>query len=259
MSGESAEDLLEHAPCGYLSTRLDGTIVRVNRTFEEWTGLRREELVGRRRFQDLLPAGGRIYHDTHYAPLLQMQGWVRAIAVEVVRADGSRLPALVNSVVREGHVRTVVFDATDRRRYEEELLRGRDRERAVALELQRSFLGGPLAEGDGVEVGVEYRAAVRGTEAGGDWYDAFWVDRPRRLALVVGDVVGRGLEAAATMGQLRSAARALASTRPAPGELLVALDEFSRRHEVGQMTTVVCAHVDVAARRLRYACAGHPP
>jgi serine/threonine-protein kinase RsbW len=134
---ESAEDLYEHAPCGYLSTLPDGLIVKVNQTFLTWTGHRREDLVGRRRFQDLLTAGGRIYHETHYAPLLQMQGAVREIAVEVVRADGGRLPMLVNSVLRrdpEGApllVRTTAFDVTDRKRYERELLAARDRERAA--------------------------------------------------------------------------------------------------------------------------------
>ena len=76
---------------------------------------------------------------------------------------------------------------------------------------------------------------------------------------MVGDVVGRGLEAAATMGQLRSAARALASTGLSPAALLDALDRFSRRHGVGQMATVAYADLDLATGHLRYACAGHPP
>ena len=128
---ESVEDLYENAPCGYLSALPDGTIVKLNQTFLAWTGYRREELVGRRRFQDLLTAGGRIYHETHYAPLLRMQGWVREIAVEIVRADGSRLPALINTVLKSDAAgqpllaRTTVFDATDRREYERELLRQR--------------------------------------------------------------------------------------------------------------------------------------
>src|SRR5918995_6189756 len=82
ISEESAEDLYENAPCGYLSTTPDGVIVRLNATFLRWTGYRREELVGVKRFQDLLTAGGRIYHETHYPPMLQMQGTVREIAVE---------------------------------------------------------------------------------------------------------------------------------------------------------------------------------
>jgi PAS domain S-box-containing protein len=140
---EGIEDLYENAPCGYLSALPDGTIVKLNQTFLDWTGYRREDLVGRRRFQDLLTVGGKIYHETHYAPLLRMQGSVREIAVEIVRADGSRLPALVNTVLKKDAAeqplltRTTVFDATHRREYERELLRQRQRaEQADAAKAQ---------------------------------------------------------------------------------------------------------------------------
>jgi PAS domain S-box-containing protein len=261
---ESADDLFETAPCGYLTTALDGSILRVNRTFEELTGRKRAELLGTR-FQELLTPGGRIYHETHYAPLLRMQGSVREIAIEIVRSDGSNVPAFVNAVLRHDNagqprvIRTTVFDATDRRRYEQELLKARRREHEVALELQRGLLAGALREGEGFEVGVAYRPAERGLEVGGDWYDAFWLEEGETLAIVVGDVVGRGLGAAATMGQLRSALRALASTGFEPGPLLEALSEFSRRHSVGQMATVAYAELDVRLGCMRYACAGHPP
>jgi sigma-B regulation protein RsbU (phosphoserine phosphatase) len=262
---ESAEDLFETAPCGYLTTAIDGTILRVNRTFEELSGHKREDLLGRRRFQDLLTPGGRIYHETHYAPLLTMQGSVSEIAVEIARPDGSNVPALVNSVLRHDDagrprvIRTTVFDATHRRRYEQELLKARRREQEVALELQRGLLGGALQEGEGIQIGVAYRPADNGLEVGGDWYDAFWLEPGETLAIVVGDVVGRGLGAAATMGQLRSALRALASTGLEPGALLEAMSEFSRRHAVGQMATVAYAEIDVRLGSMRYACAGHPP
>jgi len=130
---ENIEDLYDNAPCGYLSALPGGLIVKVNQTFLSWTGYRREELVGRRRFQDLLTAGGRIFHETHYAPLLRMQGAVREIAVDVVCADARRLPALINSVLKKDDegtpllVRTTVFNATDRKEYERELLRERQR------------------------------------------------------------------------------------------------------------------------------------
>ena len=130
---ESAEDLYENAPCGYLSALPGGMIVKLNQTFLAWTGYRREDLVGRRRFQDLLTPGGRIYHETHIAPLLRMQGAVREIAVEIVCADGSRLAALINTVLKNDAAgqpliaRTTVFDATDRREYERELLRQRQK------------------------------------------------------------------------------------------------------------------------------------
>jgi serine/threonine-protein kinase RsbW len=140
---ESAEDLYENAPCGYLSTLSDGTIVKANQTFLSWTGHAREDLVGRRRFAELLTAGGRIYHETHLAPLLRMQGTVRGIALEIVRADGGRLPVLVNSQLKRAPdgtprlIRTTVFDATDRKEYERELLRMRDRERAARERIER--------------------------------------------------------------------------------------------------------------------------
>jgi PAS domain S-box-containing protein len=139
---ESAEDLYENAPCGYFSTLEGGRIVKVNETFLQWTGYSREALVGEKRIQDILAPGDRIYHETHYAPLLRMQGSVREIAVEFVRADGSRLPVLVNAVLRReepdapGVVRTTVFDARERRSYERELVRARQEseQRARAAE-----------------------------------------------------------------------------------------------------------------------------
>jgi PAS domain S-box-containing protein len=140
---ESAEELLESAPCGYLSAAPDGMLLRVNETFLRWTGYRREDLVGVKRFQDLLSVGGRIYHETHYAPMLRMQGIVREIAVDIVTADGRRLPVLVNSVLlkdAEGEprvVRTTVFDATERKSYERELLAARDRERTAREDVER--------------------------------------------------------------------------------------------------------------------------
>jgi sigma-B regulation protein RsbU (phosphoserine phosphatase) len=261
---DDAEDFFEDGPSGHVVTALDGTIVRVNRAFEEWTGLSREELVGERRFQDLLSRGGRIFYETHYAPLLHMQESVQAVAVELVCADGSQLPALINSTLRRGDdgrpqaVWTSVFDATDRRGYEEELLRARKHEQEVGRRLQRSLLSGALPSADSFELDVVYRPAESGMEVGGDWYDAFWID-DQTIALVVGDVVGHGIDAAATMGQVRSAVRALVSTGLTPAALLERLDEYAWRHDVAKMCTIVFAELTVTTGLLRFACAGHPP
>jgi sigma-B regulation protein RsbU (phosphoserine phosphatase) len=261
---ESAEELFEDAPCGYLTTRLDGTIVKVNRTLEALTGFGRGELVGQRRFQDLLTVGDRIYHETHYAPLLRMQGHVREIAVDLVRADGTTVPTLLNSVLRHDAagapraIRTTVFEATDRRSYERELVRARDREHEIAGQLQRGLLGGELPEDPALDLGIAYLPAVAGLEVGGDWYDAFRLG-DRAVALVVGDVVGRGIDAATTMGQLRSAVRALAATGLEPGALLEALDGYARRHAIGEMTTLNYARLDLETGELTIASAGHLP
>jgi PAS domain S-box-containing protein len=135
---ETADDLYEHAPCGYLSTLPDGTIVKVNQTFLDWIGRSRESLVGRKRFQALLAMGSRMYYETHYAPLLRMQGAVAAIALELMCADRRMLPILVNARERRDadgtplFNRITVFDATDRRRYERELLLARRKAEQVA-------------------------------------------------------------------------------------------------------------------------------
>ena len=137
---EESQELYDGAPCGYLSLRPDGTIVRVNETFLTWTGYAKADLVGRTRFADLLSAGGRIYLETHLLPLLLMQGTVRAVAVDVLCADGRLLPTLVNVVLNRDAggqprvIRISVFDATDRKEYERELLRARQKaERADKL------------------------------------------------------------------------------------------------------------------------------
>ena len=142
---ESAEDLYEHAPCGYLSALPGGRIIKVNQTFLSWTGYQRDDLVNVRRFQDLLTPGGRIYHETHYAPLLQMQGSVREIAVEVIRADGKRLPVLINSTIKRDaserplFIRTTIFNATDRMQFEREIMLAR-KKAEVASKAKADFI-----------------------------------------------------------------------------------------------------------------------
>ena len=132
MFDETVDELFEHAPVGYLSTLTDGTIVRVNETFLAWSRYPREKLLnGTTRLSELLSVPGRIYHETHIAPLLQMQRFVREIALDLVRADGSTLHVLLNAVRKQlpddaGEiVRVTIFDATERWRYEQELLKAK--------------------------------------------------------------------------------------------------------------------------------------
>ena len=379
-------ELYEEAPCGYLSTLPDGTIVRANGTLLQWTGFTREQLVNGKRFADLLTAGGRIYHETHYAPLLLLQGSVREIAVDLRRADGTRLPALVNAVLKrdaDGRpqlIHTTVFDATDRKRYEHELVLARDRERALrersdrlqrltaalaaglrateivdaveteltklrgvasvelrlleraaerapqpphpsgaregavvlplvvgdralgeivvrlragaeldgddrawllacagqcALALDRALLHAqeteaahvlqhslmeslPLAD-ERVRIGAHYSPAIEAFEVGGDWHDAFPIGGGR-IGVVVGDVVGRGIQAATAMGQLRSATRALGGAGlGGPTHVLEQLDRFAERLPGALMATLAYVELDPAAGSARFTCAGHPP
>ncbi|MDP8923879.1 MAG: PAS domain S-box protein [Chloroflexota bacterium] len=135
---ETLQELYEQAPCGYIFTLPDGTLTRVNQTFLAMTGYARDELVPAKRFQDLLSVPGKIFYENQYAPLLRMQGFVQEVAFDLVRKDRERLPVLVNSVQRSDEdgrpllVASTVFDATHRRRYEQELLAARRRVEQLA-------------------------------------------------------------------------------------------------------------------------------
>ncbi|MFJ2095012.1 PP2C family protein-serine/threonine phosphatase [Streptomyces sp. NPDC087901] len=232
---DSAEDLYENAPCGYLSTLLDGRIAKVNRTLLNWLGYRREELVGHKQFSDLLTIGGRLYHETHFSPLLHMQGEVSGIALELKAADGSRLPVLVTSTVKQDSggepllIRTTLLDARDRRAYERELLRARreaelERERLqrLATTLQRTLIPPTLEPVPGLDVAAHYHFASS-DEVGGDFYDLFPL-AAGRWGFFMGDVRGKGAGAAVVTSLVRYTLRAAAVFDPAPATVLANLN-----------------------------------
>ncbi|HEY9330898.1 MAG TPA: SpoIIE family protein phosphatase [Streptomyces sp.] len=232
---DSAEDLYENAPCGYLSTLMDGRIAKVNGTLLKWLGYRREELVGHRKFPDLLTIGGRLYHETHFSPLLHMQGEVNGIALELKAADGSRLPVLVTSKVKQDRdgepllIRTTLLDARDRRAYERELLRARreaerDRERLhrLATALQRTLIPPALEPVPGLDVAEHYHFASP-DEVGGDFYDLFPL-ADGRWGFFMGDVRGKGADAAVVTSLARYTLRAAAVSDPEPAAVLAGLN-----------------------------------
>nr|WP_269204612.1 SpoIIE family protein phosphatase [Motilibacter deserti] len=391
--------------------RLDGTVVAANATLLAWVGRTREEVVGRARLAELLTVGGRIYWETHLAPLLIVERRLDEVAVEL-RAAGSRLPVLLSASAtaarRDGPaaaedadgalVQVALTPSSERSRYERELLaarrvaeqsaahvralqevtaalsravgveavagallsavlatlrapagtvwvaeagatlvqrasageaggaapapsaqelaaagepcldgarvvvplHGRDalrgvlslvrpkgptapaldrdvlvavgrqaglaldraqlyeQQAGVAHELQRALLVGEPPEDPRYEVAAAYQPGVEALEVGGDWSDVF-LARTGVLAVVVGDVVGRGLGAAGAMGQLRSAVRALAGTGAPPARLLTLLDGFVAQIPAASMATLAYAELDLATGLLSYACAGHPP
>ena len=165
-------DLYENAPCGYLSMVPDGRIVKVNATFCAWTGLSADAVLGRR-LPDLLGVGSRVFALTHLWPLLRMQGAVQEIALDVVRADGTVLPCLFNAVeVRDTTgasllVRATVFDATARRRYEQDLLAAQRRaeeseQRSRSLQRVVSDLAAATSVAGVATVIVEHGRAAAG-------------------------------------------------------------------------------------------------
>jgi GAF domain-containing protein/anti-sigma regulatory factor (Ser/Thr protein kinase) len=131
-------------------------------------------------------------------------------------------------------------------------------EHRVALTLQRSLLPPPPPSIAGIEVALRYLPAGEGLEAGGDWYDVIGLGGDR-VGIAVGDVVGRGVEAAAVMGQLQSALRAFALQGEAPATVMGRLARFAADIPQASMATVAYAVLDLQSGGLRYARAGHPP
>ncbi len=281
---DSAEELYETAPCGYLSTLMDGTIAKINSTLLGWLGLEHEAVVGRMRFADLLTVGGKLYHETHFMPLLRMQGEIGGIALEMKQAGGTRIPVLVSSKVKHGStgepllIRTTCFDARDRRAYEEELLRGRraaeeareqaqtDRARlqdALAA-LQQSLVPATLPSIPGVETAAHYHTASS-DRLGGDFYDVFPIDG-KRFGFFLGDVCGKGPQAAALTSLTRYTLRAAALHDPDPVSTLSTLNRvLHERYTSGdpRFCTAIFGTLDPGPSTeqvsVRIASGGHPP
>jgi PAS domain S-box-containing protein len=138
--------------------------------------------------------------------------------------------------------------------------RGRlfEREHRIAQELQKALLPAGVPSVVGLSLAARYLPGGAGTEVGGDWYDALELPGGR-LALVMGDVAGRGVAAAASMGRLRSAWQAYALEDSGPAGILDRLNRFQLRVDEDSMATVVALVLDVQNRRLTWANAGHPP
>jgi sigma-B regulation protein RsbU (phosphoserine phosphatase) len=139
-------DLFDEAACGLARTTGEGVFLNVNRRFCDWTGYNAEELCGRRKLQELLTMGGRIFHQTHWHPLLQMQGSVSEVKLEVVHRDGHKLPMLIDAIRRCADDADVVHDIAfyvvrDRDKFEREILHSRKKlqllvEEATRLQLE---------------------------------------------------------------------------------------------------------------------------
>lgn len=150
------------------------------------------------------------------------------------------------------------IDITERTRAQEALQARRAEEHEIAVGLQRALLPGRLNLPQGVSAVSRYDAGSAALEVGGDWYDAFALE-DGRVAVTVGDVVGHGLNAAASMGQLRTALAALADHAASPGDLLTRLDRFLARSGATDFATVCYGLLDPASGVFEYASAGHPP
>ncbi|NNE24244.1 MAG: PAS domain S-box protein [Rhizobiales bacterium] len=122
-------EFLDDAPCGVAFADLEGRFLKVNRTLSNWTGKDASVLENGERLQALLTTGHRIYYETHIAPMLTLQGYVREIACKLDRDGQEPLPVLLNAVRRkrgkDERIEFFIFDATERAQYESSLRQAR--------------------------------------------------------------------------------------------------------------------------------------
>lgn len=137
------QDLFENAPCGYLVLDTDGRIALANATLCGWLGMKSEEFTGKR-LRDLLNVAGRIFYETHFAPLLRMQGFFNEVALDLITAEGAKLPVLANALEQRNaagqllSTRVTLFQAKERRQYERELVDAQEAERQARRKLEEA-------------------------------------------------------------------------------------------------------------------------
>lgn len=224
------EDFWENSPCGHLIAHPDGRIIRANDTMVRWLRYERNTLQSKS-LSDLFTPGGRIHYETHFEPLLRMSGELSGVTVDLVTADGVRLPMFLIANVKAGPrgqvelLRISAVDAADRRAYERELLEERrraeaehDRVRAFADTLRRSLLPPVLSPPNGLDA-ADYYYTASDDDVGGDFYDLFPLSRTK-WGFFLGDVVGKGVEAAVVTGLTRYVLRSAAVSDDDPDQVL---------------------------------------
>jgi PAS domain S-box-containing protein len=192
-------------------------------------------------------------YDAQFAAGGGRRWWGRVRGTVVTDPDG-----------RPAAVRGSLQDITDQREAEQRLAaaaatqEAAARKRHIADELQAALLPIVGVDPDGLDVATYYRPGAAGTHVGGDWYDLIDLG-DERTALVLGDVMGRGVQAAAIMGQLRAVVRAYARLGLSPAEVLESLDSHVRDLGEEHIVTCVYAVYDATERLLTWANAGHLP
>ncbi|MGW3911041.1 SpoIIE family protein phosphatase [Streptomyces sp. NPDC005070] len=254
--------LVESSQDAILAKTLDGHITYWNAAAQRLYGYSRAEVMGRHvsllattersgeidTLLDRLRSGEKVEHFetlrlTRSGALLDVD-----ITLWPTRdADGTVIGACA-----------IVRDISDRKRAEAELTFLYEQQRHIALTLQRSLMGTPPAI-PGLTTASRYRPATQGAGVGGDWFDLIPLGAGR-VGVLIGDVMGRGLDAAAVMGQLRSAAHALAKTGMQPRQLMQALEAVVGDLDVpDQLVTCCYLVISADAGEVTVCSAGHLP
>jgi PAS domain S-box-containing protein len=260
-SGERFRDLANNAPVMIWTTDHEGRVSFVNESWLRFTGMKLEDELGDTWTLGVHPDDVRQMLETWESALARREPWEQEYRLR--RHDGEYRWIVDRGLPRYEGDRFVgyVGSATDiheRRSMEERLRRVYEQEHHVAETLQRSLLPERLPRIDGVDLAARYIPAGTGAAVGGDWYDAIEL-RDGRVAVVVGDVVGHGLRAAAMMGQLRNACRAYALVESSPADVVARLNRLVTTGGEDVMATVLYLVLDRETGEVVYTSAGHLP
>ena len=252
--------IVESSQDAILTKTLDGVITFWNAAAARMYGYTGQEAIGRHvsmlappghadEIDTLLARIGRGERIDHYETL-RMTSAGNMLDVDILVCPvRTRDGAIVGGCA-------IARDIAEHKRAQQEITRLYEQQRHVALTLQRALMGSP-PEVPGMDTASRYLPATGGAGVGGDWFDLIPLGAGR-VGVLIGDVMGRGLEAATVMGQLRSAANALARTGMPPAQLMHALDAVARDLP-GQLITCCYLVIDATQGQVTASSAGHLP
>jgi PAS domain S-box-containing protein len=260
-SEASFRDLADTAPAMMWTTDVDGLVTFVNEGWMRFTGTNLDEEIGASWQLGVHLDDVELMLSTWEEARREHRSWEREYRLRhhsgeyrwvvdrgVPRYEGGRFAGYVGTAI----------DIHDRKTMEGRLLEVYQREHKIAETLQRSLLPERLPQIEGLELAARYLPGARGAAIGGDWYDV--LERPDgRVALVVGDVVGHGLRAAAMMGQLRNAFRAYGLVEASPAAVVARINRLVMSGVEDAMATVLYLVLDRETGELSFTAAGHPP
>jgi PAS domain S-box-containing protein len=254
-------EMADAAPVMIWTTDERGRVTFVNRGWLRFTGTTLQEELGESWALGVHPEDVAEMLSSWDEALTRGEPWAREYRLR--RRDGEYRWIVDRGVPRfeDGRLVGYVGSATDiheRKTMEVSLRRVYEQEHRIAETLQRSLLPEKLPEIEGLELAARYLPASSETAIGGDWYDAMELP-DGRVALVVGDVVGHGLRAAAVMGQLRTAFRAYSQVETSPADVVARLNRLVMAGGEEAMATVLYLVLDRDTGELAFTNAGHPP
>jgi PAS domain S-box-containing protein len=260
-SEQGFRELADQAPVMIWTTDPDGLVTFVNEGWLRYTGTTLTQELGDSWHLGVHPDDLYGMHESWREALAARVPWEREYRLR--RRDGEYRWIVDRGVPRyergdfAGYVGTAV-DIHSRKLLEARLRASAAHEHEVAETLQRSLLPERLPRMQGIDLAARYLPAGAGAAIGGDWYDALELD-DGRVAVVVGDVVGHGLRAAATMGQLRNAFRAYGLVEASPAAVMSRVNRLVTNGEGEAMATVLYLVLDRETGELAFTSAGHPP